>query len=135
MKFASAIVAALMLSLSAGPGHADADGDAAKGKKQFSRCKSCHSVKEGKNKIGPSLFGIVGRPAAGAAKYKYSAGLKAAGEKGLKWDEDTLKKYLKNPTAFLKEYLGVKSVKNKMKNKYRKESLRENIIAYLKTIK
>ena len=133
MKFASALVAALMLSLSAGPAYAA--GDAAKGKRQFSRCKSCHTVKEGKNRIGPSLFGIVGRAAASAPKYKYSAGLKAAGKKGLKWDEETLKKYLKNPTAFLKEYLDVKKVKNKMKNKFRKESLRDNIIAFLKTVK
>lgn len=133
MKFASALVAALMLSLSAGPAYAA--GDAAKGKKQFNRCKSCHSVKEGKNKIGPSLFGVVGRAAASAPKYKYSSGLKAAGEKGLKWDEANLMKYLKNPTAFLKEYLGTKSVRNKMKNRYRKESLRQNIIAYLKTVK
>ena len=133
MKFASAIAAALLLSLSAGPGYAS--GDAAKGKKLFSRCKSCHSVVEGKRKIGPSLFGVVGRPAASTAKYKYSSSLKAAGAKGLKWDEDNIKKYLKDPTAFLKEYLGVKSVKNKMKNKYRKESLREDIIAYLKTVK
>ena len=133
MKFASALVAALMLSLSAGPAYAA--GDAAKGKKQFSRCMSCHSVKEGKNRIGPSLFGIVDRAAASVPKYKYSVGLKAAGKKGLIWDEDNLKKYLKNPTAFLKEYLGVKSVRNKMKNKFRKESLRDNIIAYLKTVK
>ena len=133
MKFASALVAALMLSLSAGPGYAS--GDAAKGKKQYNRCKSCHTLKAGKNRIGPSLFGVYGRAAASASGYKYSDGLKAAGKKGLKWDEDNLKKYLKDPTAFLKEYLGTKSVKNKMKNKYRKESLRENIIAYLKTVK
>lgn len=135
MKFASALVAALMLSLSAGPGHAAADGDAAKGKKQYNRCKSCHSVKEGKNKIGPSLFGVVGRAAGSASGYRYSKAIKAAAKKGLKWDEANLSKYLKNPTAFLKDYLGQSSVRNKMKNKYRKESLRKNIIAYLKTVK
>jgi cytochrome c len=124
-----------MLSLSAGPAYAAGDGDAAKGKKQYNRCKSCHSVKEGKKKIGPSLFAIVDRAAASSSGYKYSSGLKAAAKKGLKWDEANLFKYLKNPTAFLKEYLGTKSVKNKMKNKYRKESLRHNIIAYLKTVK
>lgn len=133
MKLASALFAALMLSLLAGPAHAA--GDAAKGKKQFSRCKSCHAVAEGKNKIGPSLFGVVGRAAGSAPGYKYSKGVKAAAAKGLKWDEANLSKYLKNPTAFLKEYLGQKSVSNKMKNKYRKESLRDNIIAYLKTVK
>ncbi len=133
MKFASVLVAALMLSLSAGPAYAAAD--AAKGKKQYNRCKGCHSVKEGKNKIGPSMFAVVDRAAGSAAGYKYSKAIKAAAKKGLKWDEANLFKYLKNPTAFLKEYLGTKSVKNKMKNKYRKESLRKNIIAYLKTVK
>jgi len=134
MKFASALVAALMLTLST-PGYASGPGDAAKGKKQFKRCAACHSVVAGKNKIGPSLFAVVGRKAGTAPGYKYSSAVKAANAKGLKWDEANLVKYLKNPTAFFKEYLGKKSVRNKMKNKYRKESLRENIIAYLKTVK
>ncbi len=135
MKFASALVAALMLTLSTGPGHASGPGDAAKGKKQFKRCAACHSATAGKNKIGPSLFGVVGRTAGSAPGYKYSSAVKAAGAKGLKWDEGNLVKYLKDPTSFLKEYLGQKSVKNKMKNRFRKESMRENIAAYLKTVK
>ena len=112
-------------------GAALADGDAAKGKKNFRQCKACHDVRAGRNKVGPSLHGLIGRTAGTAAKYKYSTGLKAAGAKGLTWDEKNLFTYLKDPSAFLKEYLGKKSVKNKMKNKYKKEGFRRDVIAYL----
>lgn len=41
-----------------------AEGDAALGEKVFGKCKACHAVGEGaKNKVGPELNGIVGRPA------------------------------------------------------------------------
>lgn len=133
MRFLIMLFASLAMTVAAGTAYSD--GDAAKGKKQFNRCKACHSVEAGKNKIGPSLHGIVGRKAATAEKYKYSKSLKAAGEKGLVWDEEHLKEYLAGPTKFLKKYLSAKRVSNKMKNKFRKESLRENIIAYLKTVK
>jgi cytochrome c len=133
MRFLIMLFASLAMTVAAGTAYSD--GDAAKGKKQFTRCKACHSVEAGKNKVGPSLHGVVGRKAGTAPKYHYSKSLKAAGEKGLVWTEDNLKEYLEGPTKFLKKYLGVKSVHNKMKNKFRKESLRENIIAYLKTQK
>lgn len=133
MRFLIVLFASLAVTMAAGSAYSA--GDAAKGKKQYSRCKACHSVKEGKNKIGPSMFGIVDRKAAAAKKYKYSKGLKAAGEKGLVWSEETLMDYLAGPTKFLKKYLGVKKVSNKMKNRFKKKSLRENIIAYLKTVK
>ena len=133
MRFLMVLFASLAMTVAAGSAYSA--GDAAKGKKQFGRCKACHSVEAGKNKVGPSLHGVVGRKAGTAPKYKYSKSLKAAGEKGLVWTEDKIMEYLAGPTAFLKKYLGVKSVHNKMKNKFKKESLRENIIAYLKTQK
>ena len=45
-----------------GAGHAGA-ADAEAGKKVFNKCAACHSVEPGKNKIGPSLFGVYGRKA------------------------------------------------------------------------
>ena len=38
-----------------------AAGDPAKGKKVFSKCKACHKIEDGKNAVGPSLYGVVGR--------------------------------------------------------------------------
>ncbi|MHA1569788.1 MAG: c-type cytochrome, partial [Alphaproteobacteria bacterium] len=71
-------------------GAAFADGDAAKGEKVFKKCKSCHTLQAGKNKVGPNLAGIVGRKAAAADGYKYSGSLKKAAAKGLAWDEENL---------------------------------------------
>lgn len=71
-----------------------ADGDPAQGEKVFNKCKACHSLEEGKNKVGPSLHGVIGRQAAAVDGFKYS---KAMQDSGLTWDEDTLEKYLANP--------------------------------------
>jgi len=116
----------------AGGAYAD---DAAMGKKLFIRCKACHSVKAGKNGVGPSLYGVVGRTAAAVPKYSYSAGLKAAGQKGLTWDRAKLIEYLKDPKAFLKAYLGKDNVTNKMINKFASKKFRYNIVSYLETLK
>src|SRR3546814_1585273 len=40
-----------------------AQDDAAKGKKVFQKCRACHAVEPGKNKIGPTLHGVSGRKA------------------------------------------------------------------------
>jgi len=120
------------LALTFASGLAHADGDAAKGEKRFAQCKACHSLDAGKNKVGPSLHGLFGRQAGSAEGYKYSEDLAAAGEKGLKWDEEQVFAYLEDPSAFLKKYLGKDKVHNKMKNKFKKEDFREDVIAYLK---
>jgi cytochrome c len=64
----------------------------------FAQCMSCHTVEPGKNTIGPSLHGIVGRPAASVAGYAYSPALKAS---GLTWDEATLDKWLEAPAKLV----------------------------------
>ena len=133
MRFLILLFASLAMTVAAGSAYSA--GDAKRGGKQFSRCKACHSVEAGKNKIGPSLHGVVGRKAGTAEKYKYSKSLAAAGAKGLVWSEENLMEYLKGPTKFLKKYLDTKKVHNKMKNRFKKKSLRENIIAYLATQK
>ena len=104
-------------------GAALAAGDAAKGKRVFNKCKACHSLKAGKNKIGPSLSGIIGRAAASVDSFKkYSPAMK---ESGITWDEETLKMFLAKPKKFLPgtnmAFPGLK-----------KEQQREDVIAYLK---
>ena len=122
-------VIAAVLGLAALPASAQ---DADKGKTQFAQCRACHSLEAGKIGVGPSLKGVFGRTAGTAEKFSYSADMKAAGEKGLKWDEASMFEYLADPAAFLKKYLGKDSVSNKMPNKFPDEALRKDIIAYLK---
>ena len=99
-------------------------GDIKAGEKVFKKCKACHVVGEEKNKTGPHLVGIIGRPAASVESYtKYSKAMKAS---GLVWDEETLDGYLKNPRKFLK---GTKMAFAGLK----KEKDRKNVIAYLKS--
>lgn len=64
----------------------------------FAQCRSCHTVEPGRNIIGPSLHGIVGKPAASVAGYTYSNALKAS---GLTWDPKTLDAWLTSPTKLV----------------------------------
>lgn len=73
--------------------------DAAAGEKIFNaKCKACHSVQAGKNMVGPSLFGIVGRTAGSVEGFKYSDANKNS---GVKWSAETLDPYLTDPKAFM----------------------------------
>ena len=110
--------------LSASIGYANA-ADVAKGKAVFNKCRACHSLKAGKNMIGPSLEGIFGRTAGTEKGYNYSSAMKKAGEKGLVWNEQTLFDYLKKPRAY------VKGTKMPFAGLH-KESDRHNLIAFLK---
>ncbi len=118
------LTAAIALAFAAalGGGTALAEGDAAKGKKVFNKCETCHSFDPGKKKIGPHLKGIVGRKAGSVEGYKYSKAMKAA---DIVWDEANLDEFLKKPKAFLK---GTKMTFAGLK----KESQRQDVIAYLK---
>ena len=104
-----------------------AAGDAKKGKKVFNKCKSCHTVKSGKHKIGPSLAGIVGKDAGKIAGFKKYKGLKTA---DWKWDDANLNGWLENPKKWLKAKNGKKS---SMAFKLKKAKDRANVIAYLKS--
>ena len=124
------IATALTLSLAGGPAAA---GDATAGAKVFKKCMICHTAKMGKNKIGPSLYGVVGRPAGSIAKYKYSSPIKAAA-KGLVWTAANIIAYVENPKEFLKAYLGEKTVKNKMVFKLKSLQQRQDVVAYLEQV-
>ena len=107
---------------------AHAEGDAAKGKKVFNKCKACHFADKKKNKVGPYLVGVFGRKAASVEGFKYSKAMKAKGEEGLVWNEENLDKYLTAPKKFVPgnkmAFAGLKKAED-----------RANVIAYLKTLK
>ncbi len=63
---------ALILTTALASGSALAEGDAAKGKKVFKKCKACHSLQAGKKKIGPDLAELFGRKAGSVDGLKYS---------------------------------------------------------------
>src|SRR5437868_11865760 len=77
--------------------------DAAHGERIFQFCFSCHSVDpaEQANLQGPSLFHIVGRPAASIRGFDYSDAMKSRAAKGLVWDESTLDAYVADPESFV----------------------------------
>jgi len=125
MKTTRTAVIAVLLTVLAAP--ALAEGDAAKGKKIFNKCKACHAVGDAaKNKIGPVLTGIVDSQAGQNPDFKYSAGLIEAAEAGLIWNAESLTAFLTNPKDFMDgtkmSFAGL-----------RKESDIENIIAYLQS--
>ncbi len=75
-----------------------AAGDPARGAKLFKRCRACHSVVEGRNKIGPSLYGVLGRKAGSLPNYPYSQALRSA---GWVWTKEMLDKWIAGPKAVL----------------------------------
>ncbi len=101
--------------------------DAAHGEVVFKQCKICHQVGPGaKATVGPEQNNLIGSKAGSRPGYNYSPAMKAAGEKGLVWDEDTLNKYLENPKAVVP---GTKMIFAGLK----KPEDRADVIAYLKT--
>ena len=100
--------------------------DPAAGKAVFgSVCSICHSAQPGKNGVGPSLSGVVGRKTGSVATFHYSTANQNA---NLTWDEATLDKYLQSPRAIvpgtIMTYAGLKD-----------DTKRADLIAYLATLK
>lgn len=93
--FAAALTAVLSFGAAAAQGCTQESFN--KGERIFMRCKACHSVEQGRNRIGPSLFGVVGRPVASEPGYDYSDAMKAYGKGDAKWTPDRLSTYLENP--------------------------------------
>ncbi len=101
-----------------------ASADAAKGHDISHRCEQCHDLsKGGPNKIGPSLYGVVGRARASHPGFDYSSAMKA---KGGSWSFDELFKFLKSPQAYIEgtkmSFAGLPAKQDRI-----------NIIAYLRT--
>lgn len=103
--------------------YASLTGDPAKGEKVFGQCRACHVAEEGVNRVGPSLWNVVGRPAGSIDGFKYSPANKNS---GLVWTEEQLFTYLEAPQQTIKgTYMAFAGLK--------KPQDRADVIAYLKT--
>lgn len=91
----------------------------------FVQCVACHSTKPAQNRVGPTLFGIVGARKAAVPGFAYSPALKA--QKGV-WSEAELDAYIANPRA---KVPGTRMVYAGMPD----TTKRQRLIAWLKTQK
>lgn len=88
-------------------------------------CRTCHSVKEGDNRLGPSLHKIYGAKAGASSGYgNYSQGLASS---AVTWDEKTLDRFIENPDQVvsnnnMKPYKGIAD-----------QAIRKQIIEYLQS--
>ena len=97
-------------------------GDMAHGEKVFKKCTACHMIAaDGKNKIGPNLWGIIGRKAGSITDYKYSKAMKAYAKE---WTFEEMNSYLIKPQAYIK---GTKMAFAGL----RKEKDRASVILYM----
>jgi cytochrome c len=100
------LAAALGGGLAATPVLAEEDGQTAFN----TSCRTCHTMKEGDNRQGPSLAGIVGRKAGSLPGFNYSPSMK---QSGITWDEATLDQFIADPEQVvhgntMKPYAGIK---------------------------
>ena len=92
------------------------------GKKVFKKCAACHLINKGAdNKIGPALYGVIGRKVASKQDYKYS---KAMSGYDKNWTFEEMNGYLEKPQRYIK---GTKMAFAGL----RKEKDRASVILYL----
>jgi cytochrome c len=102
------------------------DADVAAGKLAFNNaCRTCHTTKEGDNRLGPHLYKIVGRKAGSLPDYGYSSAMKGA---DFVWDEAKLNRFIANPDEIvpgnnMKPYGGLASA-----------DYRAKILAFLRSL-
>jgi cytochrome c len=86
-------------------------------------CRTCHSLKAGDTRLGPSLHGIFGAKAGQSPGYAYSQSLR---QSGVAWNEATLERWIENPEAVIPN--------NNMKpyNGIADAAVRKKIIDFLK---
>lgn len=101
-------------------------GDRDNGAKVFKKCKACHQVGgKAKNRVGPHLNGIFGRPAGSLKDFKFSKSMIRAGDDGLIWTQKALNAFIENPKALVSKtkmsFRGVSDTKD-----------RSDLMAYLR---
>jgi len=89
--------------------------NAAEGAKVFKKCAACHSIAEGgANKIGPALWGVLGRTAGSLPDYKYSKAMAAYGKN---WSFEEMNGFLIKPKEWIKgtkmAFAGLKDAKER----------------------
>ena len=92
-----------------------ASASAAEGAKVFKKCAACHSITEGGgNKIGPALWGVMGRTAGSVSDYKYSKAMTAYGKN---WSFEEMNGFLIKPKDWIKgtkmSFAGLKSAEER----------------------
>lgn len=121
MRKSIVMALALGVLVSAG-GKAMAEGDPARGEQVFKRCLACHVVEPGGRKIGPSLYGVIGREAGTLEGFRYSPAMQNA---DFVWTEERIKDYLENPRKYVPgnrmAFVGLRNPQD-----------REDVVAYLR---
>ena len=109
-----------LLAIISAPGALQAQTDPS-----FAPCAACHTVKPGQNRLGPTLYKVVGRAKASVPGFAYSPAMKA--QKGV-WSEAELNAYIANPRARVPAtrmvYAGMPDA-----------AKRQKLIAWLKSVK
>ena len=113
--------------------------DVANGEKEFRKCKACHMIQSpaGEDivkggKVGPNLYGMVGRAAGSVEGYKYSDALLELKDSGEVWTEADLAAYMTDPNKFVQEKTGDQSARTKMTFKLNKNQA--DVAAYLASV-
>jgi cytochrome c len=87
-------------------------------------CSPCHTKEPGRNSIGPSLYDVVGRPAASLSTYSYSPAMRRS---GIVWTEESIGSFLVSPAAKVPgtkmTFLGIPEADR-----------RDDLVAYLKSL-
>jgi cytochrome c len=80
-------------------------------------CRTCHTTKEGDNRLGPNLHNVIGRKAGSLPHYGYSSAMKGA---DFVWDKEKLDRFIAKPDEVvpgnnMKPYGGLTSAEDRAK--------------------
>jgi len=109
----------MFLGFSAAPQESERKGaDTESGQLTFNNaCRTCHTTKEGDNRLGPNLHNIIGRKAGSLPNYGYSSAMKGA---DFVWDKEKLDRFIAKPDEIvpgnnMKPYGGLTSAEDRAK--------------------